>query len=57
MSKEKINLSEEEEKVINAMDKTLSFEEIIEKTGISHKKLDPILEGLLERDLIFEVKK
>jgi len=57
MSEENIQLSKEEKKVIKAMDKTLSFEGISKKTGISFDKLNSILDKLLEKKLISEVKR
>jgi len=53
----KIELSEEEKKVIKAMEDILCFEKISKKTGISREKLDFILDKLMEKGLVSEVKK
>jgi len=52
-----MELSNKEKKVIKVMDKTLSFEEISEKTGIPCDELNSVLDRLLEKGLVSEVKR
>jgi len=53
----KIKLSENEKKVIRAMNSVLSFEKISKKTNIPLDRLNSILDKLMEKGLVSEVKK
>jgi len=57
MSEEKIELSEEEKKVMRVMDTVLSFEQISKDTKIPCDKLDSVLDKLMEKGLVSEVKR
>ena len=45
-------ITKEEKKVIIAMERVLSFEEISKKTDISQKRLSPIMDELEDRGIV-----